>query len=80
MLHFSSEMIENLIKNNKKLIFVDDDIYDITDFVHPFNIDPITSQINSNVKNDYNFHGSNAKKLWKKYKIGTKKKSICNIM
>lgn len=61
--------IDVMIKDGRKILLVDNNIFDVTDFKHPFNINPFDKKIGKNVKIDYNFHGKNSKKYGKNIKL-----------
>jgi hypothetical protein len=63
--------VKNMIKENRKILLVKNNIYDVTNFDHPFNITPYDSKLGNDVSVDYNFHSKESKKVWDKYKIGT---------
>ena len=77
----NNKQLKLLIENGKKLLIVNYNIYDVTNYykIHPGgkcilkNIIQIKNNrlilINSSI--DYNFHSKNSKKIWKKILIGT---------
>ena len=71
MKYYTKMEVDIMIKNNKKIVLVKNNIYDVTEFIHPFGIDPFNSnKIGADISNDYNFHSDKSKNIWKKYKIG----------
>jgi hypothetical protein len=70
MLYYTKNDINKMIKNNRKIVLVKNIIYDVTDFDHPFGLLPFTDKIGKDIRQDYDFHGRDAKKKWNDYKIG----------
>ena len=72
MKYYTKMEIDVMIKDDKKIVLIKNNIYDFTEFIHPFGIIPFNdnNKIGTDVSIDYNFHGKNAKKSWEKYKIG----------
>ena len=79
MKYYTKTEIDVMINNGRKILLVDNNIFDVTNFEHPFNINPFDKKIGQNVKIDYNFHDKNSKKIWKEYKIGEIESSWCTI-
>jgi cytochrome b involved in lipid metabolism len=71
--------IDIMIKEGKKILIANNNIYDVSDFDHPFNITPFDNKIGTDVSIDYNFHSKESKKIWEKYKIGQLKSDWCTI-
>ena len=72
MKFYTKMEIDIMVKDGKKIIFVKNNIYDVTNFIHLFGILPFNdnNRIKTDVSIDYNFHGKNSKNTWEKYKIG----------
>jgi len=82
MKYYTKMEIDVMIKDGKKIVFVKNNIYDVTNFIHPFGILPFNdnNRIGTDVSIDYNFHGKTSKNTWEKYKIGElHNKCDCNI-
>jgi len=75
--------IDFLISSGKIILIRDKYVYNVTNFkLHPGGYKCLENKCGQNVDYDYNFHSSNAKKIWKEYCIGTTKKiySLCTII
>ena len=84
MKYYTKDDINKMMQNEKKkIVFVNNNIYDVTNFVHPFGIVPFDSnnKIGTDVSIDYNFHSNSSKKKWDEYKIGElyNKNNFCII-
>lgn len=79
MRYFTKLEINEMIKNGRIILLVRNLVYDVTEFEHPFNINPFLSRIGKDVSEDYYFHSNESKKIWKKYKIGKIKSEMCII-
>ena len=89
---FSNREIVDLIRDGKKIILVDNKLYDVTLYhtIHPGSSHAITRKC-LKVKNnllikkdcliDYNFHSKHSKNVWKGLQMGIthKKKTIFNL-
>lgn len=64
------EEINNLITNGRFIVLINRNVFDITDFEHPYSKDIIKKRLGKDIGNDMKFHSSNARKLLKKYYIG----------
>ena len=66
------KQIHDEIKDGKKLIMVNNYIYDIKDMVdsHPGGIISLMNHIGKDCIVDYNFHSYKAQTKWNKLKIG----------
>jgi cytochrome b involved in lipid metabolism len=82
MIYISQNDINNMISNNRIILIRYIYIYDVTDFNdHPGSYKCLVNKCGKNVKYDFDFHSYDAKKLWKKYCIGTiQKQELCIIM
>ena len=82
MIYISQNNINNMILDKRIILIRKKYIYDVTDFNdHPGSYKCLVNKCGRNVEYDYDFHSYNAKKLWKKYCIGTtQKQSFCIIM
>tara|TARA_X000000950_G_C13907848_1_gene657690 strand:- start:2492 stop:2734 length:243 start_codon:yes stop_codon:yes gene_type:complete len=80
MKYFTKLQINEMIKNKRIILLVRNSVYDVTDFEHPFNIDPFLIRIGKDVREDYFFHSNKSKKIWEKYKIGKLKNEMCIII
>ena len=79
MRYFTKLEINEMIKNGRIILLVKNLVYDVTEFEHPFNINPFLSRIGKDVSEDYYFHSNKSKKIWEKYKIGKIKSEMCII-
>ena len=73
---FTSEEVNNLRKEGKTIIISNNKIYDLTNYInsHPGGkVSILNNQLNDCTQS-FKFHSENAKKKWKKYKIGYLKK------
>ena len=79
----------NLINKNRLLIVAKNIVYDVTEYskIHPGGKCILKNTLNKDLKiiqsdTDFNFHSTSAKKVWKKYQIGTinKNNNNCNIL
>lgn len=71
---------EEILKHNMSddcWIYVDNNVYNITEFIYynPEHAVPILNNYNINNKTNYMFHSKNGKSIWKKYQIGYIQKS-----
>ena len=89
---FSNEDLFNLIKDGKKIILVDNKLYDVTLYnkIHPGSSKAIIRKclkINNNnlikidCTKDFNFHSKNSHKKWKELQIGVthEKNNLFNL-
>ena len=78
---YTQDDIDKMVNDNKIILLVNKNIYDFTEFNHPFNICFYDNRLGKDVSVDFNFHSKKSKKLWKKYKIGELNlKQCCIIM
>jgi cytochrome b involved in lipid metabolism len=64
--------INELISDNRSIIFIDCKVYDVTDFIaqHPAGQECITKKIGANCEADMKFHSKNARNILNRYFIG----------
>tara|TARA_B100000674_G_scaffold403258_1_gene349374 strand:- start:451 stop:699 length:249 start_codon:yes stop_codon:yes gene_type:complete len=79
MIYINSSELKKLIENGKKIIIAKNKVYDVSDYmkIHPGGINSIEKKIGKDCSIDYDFHGKNGKKIWKKFCIGTTEKKQC---
>jgi len=70
---FTYVNIQNMINNSRVIIVINDDVFDISNFVnkHPGGKFVINSKIGIINERYYNMHSPMARKKWLDYKIGT---------
>tara|TARA_B110000879_G_C11160578_1_gene508875 strand:- start:1860 stop:2144 length:285 start_codon:yes stop_codon:yes gene_type:complete len=71
--HISLSKIKELLKEDRKIVFIGNKVYDFTNFDHPGNFNAFVNRLGKDVSVDYNFHGKKSKKIWKTYFIGYQK-------
>lgn len=74
--------IREMIEEGKKIILVGSNVYDFSEFKHPFALDPFYNKIGKDCYKDYKMHGRNARVTWKRFKVGvlSEESDICMIM
>lgn len=74
--------IREMIEEGKKIILVGSNVYDFSEFKHPFALDPFYNKIGKDCYKDYKMHGRNARVTWKRFKVGVlrEESNICMIM
>ena len=88
MIYYSINEISKHNKEDDCWLVANNNVYDVTKFInlHPGSKNAILKHAGKICDIDYNFHSKNAKKIWKKYKIGElviknkKKNNICVIV
>jgi len=70
----SREEVENLEKQGKVILFINNKVYDVTNFNHPPGNDIIQKYKMTDAKYHYDFHSPHAKRIWNSYFIGYLKK------
>ena len=71
-----------MIEEGKKIILVGSNVYDFSEFKHPFALDPFYNKIGKDCYKDYKMHGKNARVTWKRFKVGVlrEESDVCMIM
>jgi len=74
--------IKEMIEEGKKIIFVGSNVYDFSEFKHPFALNPFYNKIGQDCYKDYKMHGKNARVTWKRFKVGVlrEESDVCMIM
>ena len=74
--------IREMIDEGKKIILVGNNVYDFSEFKHPFALDPFYNKIGKDCYKDYKMHGKNARVTWKRFKVGVlrEESDVCMIM
>ena len=74
--------IREMIEEGKKIILIGSNVYDFSEFKHPFALDPFYNKIGKDCYKDYKMHGRNARGTWKRFKVGVlrEESNICMIM
>ena len=74
--------IREMIEEGKKIILIGSNVYDFSEFKHPFALDPFYNKIGKDCYKDYKMHGKNARVTWKRFKVGVlrEESDICMIM
>ena len=80
MKYYTLKEISKHNHENDCWLVADSYVYDVTKFIdiHPGSKNAILRHAGKICNIDYNFHSSNAKKIWNKYKIGKFKKKYKN--
>lgn len=78
----SRDELTDMIRLGRKIVLVKNRVYDVSDFQHPFSLDPFYNKIGKDCYKDYKQHGKFAREMWKKYEIGVLKEEseMCIIM
>jgi len=63
MKYYTYDDINIMINNKKIILLINKDIYDFTNFNHPFNISFSDNKIGKDVIKDYNFHSKSSQKI-----------------
>ena len=83
MTSYTLEEIARHNTENSCWLVVDRTVYDVTDFIsrHPGGVFAILSKAGTDVTSQYRWHSKHAKRLWKRYIIGSvsQKRRCCTI-